>query len=423
MKKITGYLVDSNKIGCTGCESCSNVCPKGAICMKTDSEGFRYPIIDTSLCISCGLCHKVCPIEQSLPKNVAAQEVYGGYVKDEAIRAQSTSGGAFSAIVKAWIIGKEDYVIFGAVSYGLIVKHSYIKDITLLSEFRKSKYSQSIIGNSYRQVKEFLQQDIPVLFSGTPCQIGGLINYLKVCRTATELLLTVEVVCEGVPSPLYLQKLNDYLLHKYGGEISSIDYRYKDNYKWDFQVMKCELTNGIKPTDHKTHLFKKKSITWKRDRWFNPFWSIWLNHLMSRPSCYRCPYVSVERVADITLGDLWGVHLYCPELYGNNGGASVIFANSPKGIGTLQWAKSLMYGHNLKLEDAVRYQAPMCNPISMNPDRSRFMADLEDTSVSYETIIKKWHKPIGLKMFIRKYIWGNKQKVVLWQLKQTINKK
>ena len=90
-------------------------------------------------------------------------------------------------------------------------------------------------------------------------------------------------------------------------------------------------------------------VEMKTDRWFNPFWSIWLNHLMSRPSCYKCPFANTERVADITLGDLWGVHLYCPELYGKNGGASLVVCSTEKGKQTVRKAASQMYGHELDL--------------------------------------------------------------------------
>lgn len=423
MRKVTGYLINGDKAGCTGCEACISICPRSALSISTDNEGFRYPELDKSLCINCGLCHKVCPEENMPQKNTPAEEVFGGFITDESLREQSTSGGAFTAIVEGWSSLYEKYVIFGAVSQGLEVYHSYIFDKALLGAFRKSKYSQSKIRDSYLKVQEFLTQGYAVLFSGTPCQIGGLMKYLSIRRIPLEQLLTVEVVCEGVPSPLYIDKFNQYLIKKKGGEISSIDYRFKDNFKWDFQVMKCDLTSQGNASAEKTFFFKNKNLTWKCDRWFNPFWSIWLNHLMSRPSCYECPYVSIERVADISLGDLWGVHLYCPDLYGNNGGASVVFLNSSKGISIMENAKKYMYGHQLALADAVRYQAPLRNRISMNPLRQQCMADLGNPTTDYETIVKKWSKRSSLKLLFRKYIWGNRQKVALWSLFHYTRKK
>lgn len=156
-----------------------------------------------------------------------------------------------------------------------------------------------------------------------------------------------------------------------------------------------------------------------KDRWFNPFWSIWLKHLMSRPSCYQCPFTNKERVADITLGDLWGVHLYCPELYGNNGGASLVIGNTDMGKEIIKKAEKGMYGHSLRFEDALKYQGPMRKHIPDNPCREEFMNDLR-SDMDYKTITQKWADKPSLKLLFQKYIWGNRQKVFMWNL---INRK
>lgn len=160
---------------------------------------------------------------------------------------------------------------------------------------------------------------------------------------------------------------------------------------------------------------ENKKIVIEKDRWFNPFWSIWLKHLMSRPSCYECPFATTERTADISLGDLWGVHLYCPELYGENRGASLAVANTEKGKTILKAAETQMYGHELKFEDALKYQSPMRKHIDMNPERVRFMKDLKG-DMSVEKINKKWATKPTLKLLYQKYVWGNRQKVWLWNL-------
>lgn len=158
---------------------------------------------------------------------------------------------------------------------------------------------------------------------------------------------------------------------------------------------------------------KKKIII--KDRWFNPFWSVWLQHLMSRPSCYKCPFTTPERVADITLGDLWGVHLYCPELYGKNGGSSLVVCNTEKGKEVFKKAQSKMYGHELKFEDALRYQSPMRKPIAFNPNREEFMNALRRDD-DFKIINRKWAKQPTVKLLFQKYVWGNRQKVFLWDL-------
>lgn len=335
--------------------------------------------------------------------NTTKQYVFGGYNKNEKIRFESTSGGAFSAIVDAFC--DKDYVIFGAIADHLDVYHTYITDKKELSKFRKSKYSQSKVGKAYTEVKCFLKEGKKVLFSGTPCQIAALKMFLQ--NTDTSNLLTVEVICEGVPSPLYIKKYEKYLQEKYGKRIDVLDYRYTgksclNHGKWDFQIMRTTLED------------REKEIL--IDRWFNPFWSIWLAHLMSRPSCYECKFTRQERVADISLGDLWGIHLYCPELYGNNYGTSLIFSNSEKGYEILLKSQANLYGHELDLNEALKYQGPMKRPIAQNPKRTEFMNDLRNVHMSYKDINRKWARRPTLKLLWQKYIWGNRQKIVFWSV-------
>lgn len=398
----------TNKALCCGCEACVQVCSHNAITMQEDNEGFRYPIVNNKLCVECGRCENVCQYNVTPIKYSDNKYVFGGYHLNPEVRFESTSGGAFSAIVDVFC--DENYVIFGAEAKGLDVFHNYIIDKTELSKFRKSKYSQSKIGSAYKDVKRFLKEGKKVLFSGTPCHIAGLKSYIG--NTNQDNLLTVEVICEGVPSPLYVRKLNKYIKEKHGSNIENIDYRYSGKSlfskgKWDFEQMK------ITTVDMKSELCK--------DRWFNPFWSIWLNHLMSRPSCYQCPFTSSERVADITLGDLWGVHIYCPELYGGNGGSSLIVCNSDKGKTVVKKAQQTMYGHELVFEEALRYQSPMRKCIAKNPDREYFMMDLQG-DMTFKEINKKWAKKPTLKLLWQKYVWGNRQKIFVWNLKNRFKK-
>ena len=394
--RILDFQLEENKYTCCGCEACAQKCPHSAISMMRDDEGFYYPIIDDEKCVDCGLCYQTCQYQHPVSKSQETQAAYGGHILDEKVLNESTSGGAFTAIVDEWC--DENYVIFGAVADGIKVKHSFITDKSQLAAFRRSKYSQSIIGDSYKDVVAFLKSGKKVLFSGTPCQIAALKSYLN--NSYYENLLTVEVVCEGVPSPLFVEKLEK----KLGGKITTLDYRYKDYDKWDFQVMYIENTNSCKPL--------------KRDRWFNPFWSIWLNHLMSRPSCYNCLYTTNTRVADITLGDLWGVHLYCPDLYNDDKGASLIVANTEHGRSLVESIMGKMFeGRELDFSTALKYQGPMRKCIPMNPDRGAFMRDL--LSMDYDGICKKWAKRPSLKLLISKYLWGtNRQVVRKWQKKQ-----
>lgn len=398
--RIPDFQLERNKCTCCGCEACVQKCPYSAISMIRDDEGFYYPIIDDEKCVDCGLCGQICQYQHPVSKFQETQVAYGGHIIDENVLNESTSGGAFSAIVDEWC--DNNYVIFGAMANGIKVKHTFITDKSQLVAFRRSKYSQSVIGNSYKESLSFLKSGKKVLFSGTPCQIAALKSFLK--DRYYENLLTVEVVCEGVPSPLFIEKLEK----KLGGKITTLDYRYKDYDKWDFEVMYIEYTNSCKPL--------------KRDRWFNPFWSIWLNHLMSRPSCYNCLYTTHARVADITLGDLWGVHLYCPDLYNDDKGASLIVANTEHGRLLVESIIGKTFeGRELDFSTALKYQGPMRKSIPMNPGRSAFMKDL--LSMDYDSICKKWSKRPSLKLIISKYLCGtNRQVVRKWKMKQKFTK-
>jgi len=412
------FLDTENKIECFGCEACLQICGNNAISINEDEEGFRYPKINKEKCVNCGLCKKVCPYEHMPSKDIGNKYVFGGYSTDNNIRFNSTSGGAFSAIVNGFC--DDNYVIFGAEAKGLCVFHSYITDKKDLGKFRKSKYSQSVIGFSYKYVRDFLKDGKKVLFSGTPCQIAGLRSFLGNTNQAN--LLTVEVVCEGVPSPLYIRKMEKHYSKSNKKSVESIDYRYTgksllSNGTWDFQKMKIVIDDGNNPEDFSSNntSIKSHKKTVVKDRWFNPFWSIWLQHLMSRPSCYKCPFTTSGRVADISLGDLWGVHIYCPELYGRNGGSSLVVCNTVKGTEVFKAVQNQMYGHELKFEDALKYQGPMRGPIAENKNRDSFMADLK-SDMDFKRINKKWSKKPTIKLLFQKYVWGNRQKVFFWNL-------
>lgn len=193
------------KHNCCGCSACVQVCPKQCISMSADNEGFLYPQIDTAICIDCGLCEKVCPvINQNEPREPLA--VYAANNNNEDIRLKSSSGGIFTLLAEQII--SEGGVVFGArFNENWEVVHDYTEAIEGLEPFRGSKYVQSIIGDNFIKAKQFLTDGRKVLFSGTPCQIAGLKKFL---RKEYENLLTVEVVCHGVPSPMVWRDYLDY---------------------------------------------------------------------------------------------------------------------------------------------------------------------------------------------------------------------
>ncbi len=405
---MEGYLKSNRKSKCFGCEACAQICPVSAIQMEEDGEGFRYPRIDARKCIGCKRCETHCPATQMPPKHGTGQSAWGGWVRDEDTLFNSTSGGVFSAIARTW---GRNATIYGAAAEGLEVFHTSISGPDELDRLQKSKYSQSRIGTTFSEAARDLGVGKKVLYTGTPCQIAGLLRYLD--RSDLRNLLTVEVFCESVPSPLFLRKYDDWLAGRYGARIDSLDYRYTGRTclgrvtgsgKWDFEIMRISLDSG-------------RSL--KTDAWFSPFWSIWLNHLMSRPSCYSCPFTTQDRVADLSLGDLWGVQKKWPELYNRNRGASLVICNTPKGEDALKQALPLLEGHEFDFAE-VKSKRVMNESIPRNPDRDAFMADLKDPDMDYKSLCRRWSKRPSVRLLFEKYIWGNRQKVALWQMKQTV---
>lgn len=193
-------------VKCTGCHTCAQLCPAQAVTMAESSEGFRYPQIDENKCIDCHLCEKRCPILHNITLNNRDIEAYACINTDEYIRRESSSGGVFSLCAEHII--NAGGVVFGArFNESFSVVHGFVRTREELSAFRGSKYVQSEIGNVYTECKAFLDSGLPVLFTGTPCQIGGLKAYLN---KEYENLYLIDIICHGVPSPLLWKKYLTY---------------------------------------------------------------------------------------------------------------------------------------------------------------------------------------------------------------------
>ena len=155
---------------CTGCRACEQICPKNAITMKENEEGFLYPSIDKDKCINCGLCKKTCPI-LNYDKKINEQHVFGLKPCDGSIAKNSTSGGAFYLIAKK-VIQKGGIVVGAAYDFDLYLKHTVVNDINELEKLRGSKYVISDTNDTFKKTKELLIKGTMVLYAGCPCQIA-----------------------------------------------------------------------------------------------------------------------------------------------------------------------------------------------------------------------------------------------------------
>lgn len=275
---------------CTGCMACMNTCHQNAIFFQQNEEGFLYPVIDSSKCIDCGLCTKVCPVNNPTKKQEPIK-VYSGWSNDEKTRINSSSGGAFTEIAK--VVLDRHGVVFGcALNEKLQAVHTWIDNIDDIKKLQGSKYVQSQINNSYKQAKEFLKQNRHVLFSGTPCQIAGLKKYLG---KDYDNLITVDIICHGVPSPQIFEDYKKYLLNSQCfSDIKNIGFRDKKNSWFYFNL----LVYGYSKIDG--HL-KTYIGTYFNDPYIRGF----LRNVFLRPSCYKCMYSTPNRVSDFTIADWW----------------------------------------------------------------------------------------------------------------------
>lgn len=394
------YLKNGKIELCCGCRACEQICPQRCIKMQADEEGFLYPQINNDLCTGCNLCIKCCPIvEQSQSDQIIKQQfnpasAYAFYHLNDEVRIQSTSGGAFTAFVEA--ICDQNYVIFGArFDESFKVFHSYTNNKKELSIFRKSKYVQSDLGNSYTNAKKFLIEGKKVLFSGTPCQIAGLKAFLK---KDYENLFCIDVICHGVPSPKVFKKYKEYLECKKQSKIKKFDFRNKRRAGWSASEIVALFDNRKS--------YSRFSLRVDEDIYMFSF----LSYLCLRPICHTCPYATTLRTSDITIGDFWGVEKIDPDLYDEKG-VSLVLVNSEKGKNALEKCKEIAYYKSMELSSAVKYNTQLSKPAERNPLRDAFMTDMQ--TMNFSQLEKKYFTPrFFMKRMAAKYLNKETKKLI-----------
>lgn len=297
------------KISCTGCGACLNRCPKDAISMVPDEEGFSYPQIDESKCISCGFCRRACPVINPVEKNPKPDCVYAAWAKEDRIRCASSSGGVFSVLAE-YVLANGGVVNGVAFDDNLILRHQIIDSESKLSAVRGSKYVQSDIGIIYRTLKEFLDAGKMVLFTSVPCQVAGFKAFLG---RRYDNLLTCDILCHGVPSPLaFVEWVMGVAANNGIKKVKGFNSRKLDG--WDYQPsLECEDGNKYVMANEECYFHKA-----------------FLSGLIDRESCYNCKYIGLSRVGDITLGDFWGIGTLVPFKHNISSGCSLVLLNSDR---------------------------------------------------------------------------------------------
>lgn len=346
----------NEKVKCSGCMACISICPKMCIKAIKNTEGFEYPVVDGNKCIECGQCEKVCPNMMQESQGNLLQDTYAAYALNEEIREKSSSGGIFSVLAEE--ILKEKGVVFGAAMSQncRTVEHIMIKEVAELSRLRGSKYVQSQIGDTYQSVKEYLETGTKVLFSGTPCQVNGLANYLQ---KKYENLILVDIICHGVPSPLIWEKYVVEWEKEHRTQITEVNFRYKPLGIWRKYGMQ-----------NKTRL---RSYYTRRNR--NPYMRLFLKDYILRPSCYQCA-AKKNKYADLTLGDFWGIEKVAPHM-DDGKGVSAVIIRSEKGKNFFRSIEGEVKSEKVLYEAAVQENWAEFRSVQQPRERTALFASVD----------------------------------------------
>lgn len=376
---MSSFLKTKSKYDCSGCGACIIRCPQQCIEMVEYDDGFLFPSVKTDKCISCHLCEKVCPNE-SYSDRKTPLEIVAAVARDHEIVSKSSSGGIFSVIADA-VLG------MGGVVYGATLDESFqcvhVREDNEkeLYKLQKSKYVQSKAYPVYAEIIDLLQQGFKVLFSGTPCQVAGLKNLSNGKGTT---LYTIDIACHGVPSQKMFDQYVRYLEKKHGGQLLTIDFRYKRAEHWGHNLSFDVYRNGIRHYELK------------------PYQSAYYYHFLHgktfRKSCYQCPYAAAERIGDITLADCWGL-IQNDVPFDISKGVSAIAINTERGRELMNLIRDKVNTNPVSLNMIREYNQPFRKPYREPEDRDELVKKI--VSAGYAESERYMPKTTYLKEIIK----------------------
>lgn len=369
-------MLEVSSANCCGCAVCEVACPRHAIRIETDVLGFPIAFLDRNLCIDCGLCERLCPFHNKGEKTV------DGFPKAYAVNhvspkeiMRSRSGGAFAALSK--IILDEKGIVYGAGwSDNFQVVHKRAETYEERDVLRGSKYIQSLTVGVYKKVLSDLKQGQTVLFSGTPCQVSALLKFIP--KTYLANLFTIDIICHGVASPAIWNEWISYVSKFEGKPLVSANFRNKEIFGWA----------GL---HRESFTFNNGKIRTYPFTFYQPF--------LIRESCHSCPYASINRVSDITLGDFWGWERVVPDFPNSKEGVSLVLTNSIKGEDLLRKSRGQIVLRSVALSETL--QPNLQHPTPDDPMRQQFANDYERRGFSY---VRKRYWRVSMKEWLKFYV-------------------
>lgn len=368
----------TDKSKCSGCRSCESTCPKNAIKMEYDSEGFLYPYVDKDRCIDCSLCDKACPVITENEYGEQLKLAYAVKTTDENVRRKSTSGGV--AFELASYVIENGGVVFG-VGYedGMKVSHMMVDKKEELCKLQGSKYVQSNTKDTFAKAKQMLDKGRLVLYTGSACQIEGLYSYLK---KDYDNLITQDFICHGVPSVLLWEK---YLCETGFDKATDIVFRDKRKgweYKPEFLVKKGD-----------------KDI-FRESFYINPYSFFFLQNYSLRHICYSCPFKSGYRRSDVTVADLWGISEILPSGSYDDKGTSLLVVNSEKGRSVFENIQNRISAEKISYDKAIENNMMALRSVNKPHNRDEFFADIN--KFTFKKTYKKYRpkQPLKKKVYL-----------------------
>jgi len=339
---------------CTGCGACANLCPKNAIKMTENREGFLVPEIDTAKCIDCGICLKKCISEHPVYKNNEKPECLA-VMADDDIRKVSSSGGVFSLLAN-YFFQNNGYVCGAAYKDDFSVRHIIIKDVKDLPLLRGSKYMQSQMGDVYQKIRNLLSEKHPVLFTGLPCQVAGLYSFLN---RDYDNLYTVDLLCHGISSSKVFNKYHQDVLG--GKSLTRLEFKEKEPWGWHAGV-NAYFNDGTKHSEPiETDLYMVA----------------YLKSLSKNSSCGTCVSNHLPRQGDLTIGDFWGISRTDPEMHDKKG-TSVVLVNNAKGQKLFDSIKEQAMKYKREsIDAAIRNNLVIKAPYILHKNRDQFFDNFE----------------------------------------------
>lgn len=399
---MNNIILFENKSDCCGCGACCNACPKNAISMQEDENGFFYPVIDHSSCVKCGICKNVCAYQANMLDANEPKAAYAAVSTDKGLVEVSASGGIFAELAKSFL-SLNGYVCGCSMEMKqdkLFPEHIVINSESDLFKLQGSKYAQSYIGSIFTEVKKLLSAGEKVLFSGTPCQVAALYSFLG--EKYLDNLYTIDVICHGVPNIKFFNDYCECLRKKLKAE-KITGFRFRDKTAgWGLKAKVVYKDRNSRP--------KSRRIPCQ----LSSYYMLFLDGDLYRENCYSCKYACGERVGDLTIGDYWGIEKEHPECLSVNGGkidaasgASCILVNSNKGEELLKRTSQKFIMTESSYEKIARHNGQLVRPTEKSNKRDKIFEIWRNGG--YGAVDNWYYKSLGNKRYI--YLLWNKMPV------------